>query len=664
MIRNSGYIRKRLSGGFFCLLAIGLTIVVTLIFSCRDSGHSARIFEDVTFHSGLSYIGMTFGAAWGDLDGDDLPDLYLTNHYNPGTLYRNLGNGQFEDVTGKYFMPEDLSGDKHGSVWADFDNDGDQDLLVLRGGGRGVGAEPNHLYVNTGSRFEEKGREAGISNPATRARMPLACDFNRDGLLDLFLGALGRKDGLSPPGIFIQEDNGKFSESKEMVTFSTQDVPFGIITELNNDDYLDFVCRVQAPDRTAHVFSTAKIPFAELNLMPRSHYDDIAAGDFNGDLLLDLYLARKLPDRAATILGNHGVNQIAADMKIDQGKSSEKVGFTFRSTGNLTFQVRPEQKDFLSPDQVFIGSTGIHPKEYTFDLSTEISGIQGSAPYHPGRQTGLYISLTSSDKWQILFSIDGDIISGDTEKSRQVDIKITSSEAITELEAVGETSKFEQPPDRLLINRSLKMEEEGNRWKINKTLSASVNVVAGDFDNDMDLDLYIVASGGVANQENKLLLNQGDGHFETVPGAGGAPGSRWGVGDSVVTADYDLDGFLDLLVANGGSMGRCWGLPSEDGRYQLYHNLGNDNHWIEIDLEGTTSNRDGVGARVYISAGGITQVRIQDGGIHNRGQNHQRIHFGLGKHTQADMVKIHWPSGTVQELNNVAADQLIRIKES
>ena len=664
MIRGAGYLRKKLSGKLFCFLSIGLTIVVTLIFSCRDSGHSDRLFEDVAFHSGLSYIGMTFGAAWGDLDGDDLPDLYLTNHYNPGTLYRNLGNGQFEDVTGKYFMPEDLSGDKHGSVWADFDNDGDQDLLVLRGGGRGVGAEPNHLYVNTGSKFEEKGQEAGISNPATRARMPLACDFNRDGLLDLFIGALGRKDGLSPPGIFIQEDNGKFSESKEMVTFSTQDVPFSIITELNNDDYLDFVCRVQAPDRTAHVFSTAKIPFAELNLIPATHYDDIAAGDFNGDLLLDLYLARKLPDRAATILGNHGVNQVAADMKIDRGKSNEKVGFTFRSAGNLTFQVMPEQKDFLSPDQIFIGSAGVHPKEYTFDLSTEISGIQGSAPYHPGRQTGLYISLTSSDKWQILFSIDGDIISGNTEKSRQVDIKITSSEAITELEAVGETSKFEQPSDHLLINRSLKMEEDGNRWKINKTLSASVNVVTGDFDNDMDLDLYIVASGGVANQENKLLLNQGDGHFETVPKAGGAPGSRWGVGDSVVTADYDLDGFLDLLVANGGSMGRCWGLPSEDGRYQLYHNLGNDNHWIEIDLEGTTSNRDGIGARVYITAGGVTQVRIQDGGIHNRGQNHQRIHFGLGKHTQADTVKIYWPSGTVQELNNVAADQLIRIKES
>jgi hypothetical protein len=69
-------------------------------------------------------------------------------------------------------------------------------------------------------------------------------------------------------------------------------------------------------------------------------------------------------------------------------------------------------------------------------------------------------------------------------------------------------------------------------------------------------------------------------------------------------------------------MGRSFGLHSEGGGYQLYHNAGNANHWLEIDLEGTRSNRDGVGAVVYINAGGVTQVRMQDGGIHNRGQNH------------------------------------------
>src|SRR5437867_9748885 len=57
------------------------------------------VFEDVTLSSGLSsYVGMTFGAAWGDFDGDGLPDLYVTNHLNGAKLYRNLGNGRFADV--------------------------------------------------------------------------------------------------------------------------------------------------------------------------------------------------------------------------------------------------------------------------------------------------------------------------------------------------------------------------------------------------------------------------------------------------------------------------------------------------------------------------------------------------------------------------------------
>ena len=665
MNKVTKYSGKKLAVGFFSFMIIGLVIAGSLFFIYRDADQSKRIFEDVTFTSGISYVGMTFGSAWGDVDGDSLPDLYLGNHLNPGMLYRNMGNGQFENVTEKYFQSKHLSGDKHGAVWADFDNDGDQDLLVVRGGGRGVGAEPNGFYVNTGSAFEEKGQDTGVSNPRARGRMPLFADFNRDGLLDIFLGAAGREDGLAPPAFFIQKKMGKFFETEGVANFSTQHVFYCILSELNNDDFFDLVFRAQAPDRTAHVFSTAKLPFEDLDLIHATHFDDIAAGDFNGDLVFDLYLARKFPDdRAATTVGKHGANQIAADLKIDKKKFDEDVGFTFCTTGNLIVQVEPEQGDFFSPDQIFIGSSDIHPKEYTFDLSKEISRIQESIPYRPGQQTGLYISLTPPDKWQVVFSIDGDRIFTDGENSRQVDVKITSSEQIKDLGVIGNASSFDETPDRLLVNHSLKMKEEGNHWKINQKLSGSVNVVAGDFDNDMDLDLYVVVSGDVGNLENKLLLNQSNDHFITVSKAGGATGSPWGVGDSVTTADYDLDGFLDLLVANGGSMGRCFGLPSDDGRYQLYHNIGNENHWLEIDLEGTTSNRDGVGAKVYVNAGGIAQVRMQDGGVHNKGQNHQRIHFGLGKYTKAEKITIHWPSGKVQELNNVNADQLLRIKES
>ena len=95
----------------------------------------------------------------------------------------------------------------------------------------------------------------------------------------------------------------------------------------------------------------------------------------------------------------------------------------------------------------------------------------------------------------------------------------------------------------------------------------------------------------------------------------------------------------------------------------LDRNLGNGNRWIMIDLEGTESNRDGIGAIVRVTAGGVTQMRVQDGGVHHRSQNHSRLHFGLAKNTQIEKITVQWPSGVVQELQSVKANQALRIKE-
>jgi hypothetical protein len=174
----------------------------------------------------------------------------------------------------------------------------------------------------------------------------------------------------------------------------------------------------------------------------------------------------------------------------------------------------------------------------------------------------------------------------------------------------------------------------------------------------MDVDIYLSCTSSVINLSNILYENQGDGTFTAVPGAGGAPGSTLGKGDIVTTADYDNDGFLDLFVTNG------WSTYSfNHGPYQIYHNVGNDNHWLEIDLEGVLSNRDGVGSRVLVTAGGVTQLREQNGGMHRFAQDYKRIHFGLGDNTLVDKITIHWPSGTVQEIKNIPADQILQITE-
>jgi hypothetical protein len=133
-----------------------------------------------------------------------------------------------------------------------------------------------------------------------------------------------------------------------------------------------------------------------------------------------------------------------------------------------------------------------------------------------------------------------------------------------------------------------------------------------------------------------------------------------GRGDAAVVADYDRDGFLDLFITNGSDPTSPFVV---DGPHQLFHNRGNNNHWLEIDLEGVKSNRDGIGASIILEAGGTRQIREQRGGMHLLSQNHQRVHFGLGKNSMVDRLTIRWPSGTVQEIGRMAADRILKIRE-
>ena len=124
---------------------------------------------------------------------------------------------------------------------------------------------------------------------------------------------------------------------------------------------------------------------------------------------------------------------------------------------------------------------------------------------------------------------------------------------------------------------------------------------------------------------------------------------------SAAWGDYDNDGFLDLFVGTGGSANL------------LYHNSGNTNHWLKFRLVGTWSNRAAIGAKVRVGATidgeSIWQMREVSGGDGHMGQNSLHVHVGLGDATNAEFVRIEWPSGTVQELENVASNQILTITE-
>ena len=129
-----------------------------------------------------------------------------------------------------------------------------------------------------------------------------------------------------------------------------------------------------------------------------------------------------------------------------------------------------------------------------------------------------------------------------------------------------------------------------------------------------------------------MFLNNGNGNFTQQGGNTGAQGPLGvgfdvGVAEGAVFGDYDLDSFLDLFVTNG----LLYYPFGKGGPDILLHNLGNSNHWLQIKLQGVASNRDGMGAKVYVTAGGVTQLREQDGGYTRWAQNQQWLHFGLSR---------------------------------
>jgi hypothetical protein len=175
-----------------------------------------------------------------------------------------------------------------------------------------------------------------------------------------------------------------------------------------------------------------------------------------------------------------------------------------------------------------------------------------------------------------------------------------------------------------------------------------------DYDNDGFLDLYITAD---PPYPNLLLHNNGDGTFTSVdvgsPIHDNTAYSRWGIG----WADYDNDGFLDLAVA-------CLDGPND----LFYHNNGNSNHWLRVKLTGTASNRSAIGAKVRLQATirgrEIRQMREITGNTGWSGGTPGLLaHFGLGDATNVGLVRIEWPSGLVQELHDVAANQSLKITE-
>ncbi len=446
-------------------------------------------FEDVTLRSGISAMagGHGHGVSVGDIDNDGHPDLFLTK-WRSYALYRNRGDGTFEDITGK----AGLAGDRDwptSSAFADLDNDGDVDLYVCH---YGTWDTQNPMICK---------------DPT--GRVNISCD--------------PRVIAAQPDHVF-RNDNGKF---------------------------IDVTGAAGVVDRDGRGLG-------------------VVAADFDGDGLVDIFVA-----------------------------NDSTANFLFHNLGGFRFEE--------------VGHS---------------AGVAANA--QGGYQAGMGVACGD---------LDGDGLS---------DLAVTNF--------FGESTSFFQNLGKgLFVDHTAAF-----------GLSAPSRHFLGfgaaflDANNDGRLDL-MTANGHVNDMRPffplsmtaQLYLGGADRRLTDWSSMAGPPFQEPHVGRALAVGDLDNDGRLDALMV------------AQNEPLVYFHNRtgGTAGHFITLKLQGTRSNRDGVGAVVTIMAGEQQQVAQRFGGGSYQSAGDQRLHFGLAATDRVASVKVRWPSGHSDLYENLSADKCYRLTE-
>ncbi len=567
----SEYLHSAASG---VRVAFYLLLSATVSVSCPDRlvnsealPSSNPAFADVTEEAGISWTQfsgespdrflietMGGGVAFLDFDGDGLLDIFFVNggetpHGKSGVpvrnaLYRNLGNGKFEDVAAKAGVDR-IGSYGMGAAVADFDNDGFPDLYI-------TGFPASYLFHNNrDGTFSDVTEQAGVKNSARWAASAAWFDFDRDGLLDLVVTNYAQ---------FSFADQ-KRCNIKGMPAYCAQTSYAGVPLTLFHNDGNGHFSDVSAHSGVERLVGRAL---------------GVVAIDVNDDGWTDLFIAR---DASANLLL---INQ--------------RDG-TFR--------------DVADDAEVAYDAAGV-------------------------AKAGMGVDA------------------GDVNNDGRPDFVITNFN--------------DQYHSLLVAMQSLRYDDQtlqsGLARHTKKFVGWGVHYI--DFDNDGNLDLLIVnghinqgieaTRPDVKYQEPALLLqNNGKGSFNDLGERAGGAFRKNYVARGLAVGDWNNDGRVDAVFT------RLNASP-----VLLRNDSGQGNSWIGLDLQGVSSNRDAIGAKITVEADGSKLVRWITGGSSYLASPDKRLVVGLGKVTATSNVhvEIRWPNGNISRPSGLKLGRYNRVLEA
>jgi Tfp pilus assembly protein PilF/peroxiredoxin len=542
------------------------------------------------------------GVSVGDADGDGLEDLYVAQPAGlPNRLYRNRGDGSFEDMTGRAGLT--VLDDTAQSLFADVENDGDQDLVLVTRAGL-------LLFVNDGQGRFSAVRDAFRSPDGLRGS-PISiamADYDRDGFLDVylctysyFIGAGEDKGGSpnpyhdarnGPPNVLFRNDgHGRFVDVTRDVGLDENNDRFSFAAawgDYDADGWPDLLVANDFGRKNLYHNEGAKdgrVSFKDVTAV--AGVEDHGAGmsaafmDFDGDGRLDLYTGNMWSAAGQRITAAPGFMRDVSPEIRELYRRHARGNSLFRNRGDATFAD-----------------------------STQAAGA-------------------AFGRWA--WSSD----SLDFDNDGNPDLYVANG-------MFTRPGRGAEPADL-----------DGFFWRQVVARSPLTRVAGTSYEDAWRAINRALASGSQANhQRNVFLRNDGHGRFDEVSGSVGLDLDQ--DGRSFAVFDYDQDGDSDLAVMAARSVPQL----------RLFRNdLGNRSPSLAVRLTGRKANRDAVGARVTVETDMFRRTKEVACGSGFISQHSRELLFGLGASKKVVAVTVEWPSGLRQTFPDLAPGQRVRITE-